>query len=64
MNIYILLETDYEKNSHLCGIYQSRQVEKDDKVYFYEYGNKLQWYLYYKIPLFILTRSPNFHFRY
>lgn len=42
MNIYIFFEIDYEKNSHLCEIYQSRQVEKDDKAHFYEYGNAFQ----------------------
>lgn len=51
MNIYILFEIDYEKNSHLYEIYQSRQVEKDDKMYFYEYRNVFQYNLYYKIPL-------------
>lgn len=51
MNIYILFEIDYEKNSHLYEIYQSRQVEKDDKMYFYEYRNIFQCDLYYKIPL-------------
>ena len=51
MNIYILLEIYYDKNSHLCEIYQSRQVEKDDKMHFYEYRYIFQCNLYYKIPL-------------
>lgn len=32
----------FEKNSHLCEIYQSRQVGKNAEVYFYEDGNAFQ----------------------
>lgn len=50
-------------NNHLCNIYQSRQVQKDDKMHFHKYRNIFQCNIHYKILLYSFDSKVKFSFQ-